>query len=291
MLPGFDHKQLSADGFTIDLVTAGRGQPLLLLHGFPETKAAWYKIAPRLATRYTVVLPDLPGYGDSLGPAPDAQNKNYGKRSIANVLVKIMNDLHFQRFAVAGHDRGGRVAYRMALDHSQKVTQLAVLNILPTLDMLEHLDINLAIKMENWFFLSQPAPYPETMIKSNTAYFLQYILDSWSEDPSMITAEARAEYLRCFNDPRVVASICAEYRALHFDAKDDDEDRKHSRRIQCPTCVLWSKEGLPSRMGDPLMIWKKWADNVIGTSLHGGHFLMEENPEEVFRQLSAFFKH
>jgi haloacetate dehalogenase len=285
MLTGFTHKIISAAGCKIDLQLSGNGSPVLLLHGFPQTKLAWHKIAPELAVTQTVILPDLPGYGDSTAPKPDAEYKNYSKRSMANVLVEVMQQLGFDQFAVAGHDRGARVAYRMALDHPQKIARLSVLNIIPTIDMVEHLDYNTAVNMHNWFFLAQPAPLPETLLQQNADFYLQHIFDTWSETPSQILPEAKAEYLRCFKKKEVIEAICAEYRATTWDIENDREDRNKNRRIHCPVHALWSKEGIPASIVDPLEVWKKWADKVSGTALDGGHFLMEENPEKVLEQL------
>jgi len=289
MFDAFDHKSLKVNNCTIDLLMAGSGPVLLLLHGFPETKAAWHKIAPQLATDYTVILPDLPGYGDSTGPAPDAGNEHHTKRAYGNILVQMMSQLGFNTFAVAGHDRGGRVAYRMALDHPEKISRLAVLNIIPTLEVLERLTFETALKMGNWFFLAQPAPLPETLINANPAFYLEYILDSWAEDPEQLLPEARAEYLRCFQEEAVVAAMCAEYRSNGLDAEYDFEDRTNQRRIQCPVLVLWSEADAPGGKEDPLLIWKLWADNVSGAALPGGHFLMEESPVPTCQQLFNFF--
>lgn len=289
MFEAFTHKSLKISKCNIDLVMAGSGPPILLLHGFPETKAAWHKVAPQLATDYTVIVPDLPGYGDSTGPKPDAGNEHHTKRAYADILVKLMSKLGFDTFAVAGHDRGGRVAYRMALDHPENISHLAVLNIIPTLEVLERLTYESALKMGNWFFLAQPAPLPETMIKENPAFYLEYILDSWAATPEEIAPEARAEYLRCFQKEAVIAAMCAEYRANALDAAYDRDDRANQRRIQCPVQVLWSDKDAPGAGEDPLNIWKYWADNVSGAALPGGHFLMEESPVPTCQQLFYFF--
>lgn len=290
MLTGFKHHRISVAGCELDIQMAGEGSPILLLHGFPETKLAWHKIAPALAATHTVILPDLPGYGDSTAPPPETDFKNYSKRSMANTLVEAMQQSGFNHFALAGHDRGARVAYRMALDHPEKISRLAVLNIIPTLDMVEPLDFNTAVNLANWIFLSQPAPLPEIMLEKSADYYLQHIFDSWSENPALISPEAKAEYLRCFKNPKVIKAICNEYRAVNRDIEYDREDRNKNRRIHCPVLALWSKEGIPADIADPLEVWKKWADKVSGTALSGGHFLMEENPGEVLEQISLFFK-
>jgi haloacetate dehalogenase len=289
MFDAFTHKSLEIDQCSIDVLMAGGGPPLLLLHGFPETKAAWHKVAPQLATEYTVIVPDLPGYGDSTGYGPDAGHECHTKRAYANILVQLMSGLGFDTFSVAGHDRGGRVAYRMALDHPGKVGRLAVLNIIPTLEVVERLTFESALKMGNWILLGQPAPLPETLIRDNPAFYLDYILNSWAELPEQITPEARAEYLRCFEKEAVVAAMCAEYRTNSLDADYDREDRDNNRRIQCPVLALWSAKDDPGGEEGTLSVWKQWADNVSGAALPGGHFLMEECPDATCRQLFMFF--
>lgn len=283
----FSHKRLPVGDWVIDFQIAGNGKCLLLLHGFPETKLAWRKIASQLAKKFMVVLVDLPGYGDSDGPLPNAQHSNYSKRTMGDVMRKVMNELGFDKYYVAGHDRGGRIAYRMALDYPKEILALAVLNIIPTLEVIEHFDYDKALVMENWIFLSQPAPFPETMIKANSSFYLDHILDSWSLKPQLISSESRKEYLRCFCKPEVIARICSEYRASKIDAAYDREDREHQRLIQCPTLVLWSQSDFAD--DEPLAIWKKWGKNVSGKSMACGHFLMEESPEETLQHLFEFF--
>lgn len=290
MLNTFVQKKIIADTCIIDLLIAGKGPGLLLLHGFPETKLTWHKIAPQLAGYYTVVVPDLPGYGDSTGPTPDEKHENYSKRKAGNILAEVMRKLNFQSYAVAGHDRGARVAYRMALDHSSKITQLAVLDIIPTLEMAERLDYESALEMENWFFLSQPKPLPETLIGANPEFYLNYILDNWAAKPEMISPEIRKEYLRCFKNPKVIEAMCEEYRATYLDIIYDREDRLSDKRIDCPVLVLWSENDLAARFGDSLAIWKGWANNVRGTAVQCGHFLMEECPAVVLNQFLNFFE-
>jgi haloacetate dehalogenase len=283
----FSHKRQTVGDWTIDFQIGGSGRGLLLLHGFPETKLAWRKVASQLAKRFTVVLADLPGYGDSDGPLPNAQHSNYSKRAMGDAMRQLMNKLGFNDYYISGHDRGGRVAYRMALDYPKEILGLAVLNIIPTLEVVEHFDYDKALVMENWLFLSQPAPFPETMIKANASFYLDHILDSWSLKPQLISGESRKEYLRCFSKPEVIARICSEYRASKIDAAYDREDRERQRQIQCPTLVLWSKNDFAN--DEPLAIWKKWAKNVSGKSMACGHFLMEESPEETLQHLFEFF--
>jgi haloacetate dehalogenase len=284
----FIHKKIKIEDYTIDLEMGGNGPALLLLHGFPETRFAWHKMASQLASIYTVVMPDLPGYGDSTGPVPDTTYENYSKRRMGTILAALMKELGFESFGLAGHDRGGRVAYRMALDHPTEISRLAVLNILPTLEMAERINYDIAMQMENWFFLSQPSPVPETLIGANPAFYLNHILDSWAASPGTISARAKEIYLRSFKKPEVIAGMCAEYRASLIDIANDRKDRINKRRIQCPVLVLWAGNDILG-LKDPELIWKNWADHVSGASLPGGHFLMEECPSEVLRHFLNFF--
>lgn len=282
----WSNKKLQVENYMIDFQMAGNGPGLLLLHGFPETKWAWHKIAAQLAASYTVVMPDLPGYGDSSCLAPDSEYKNCSKRKMGIIMAELMKRLGFETYAVAGHDRGGRVAYRMTLDHPAQITGVAVLNIIPTLEVIARFNYDKALTLENWLFLSQPAPFPETLINASPAFYLNYILDSWSLSPHLISGESRDEYLRCFKKPEVIATICWEYRATKLDVAYDQEDLNKHRRIQCPTLVLWSENDFSG--DEPLVIWKKWADNVAGKRMSCGHFLMEESPDETLGHLLEF---
>jgi haloacetate dehalogenase len=270
----------------IDFQIGGNGQGLLLLHGFPETKRAWHKIATQLASTYTVVIPDLPGYGDSGCLLPDPEYKNCSKRTMGVIMAELMKHLGFETYAVAGHDRGGRVAYRMALDHPAQINSVAVLNIIPTLEVITRFNYDKALALENWLFLAQPAPFPETLIQADPSFYLNNILDSWSLSPQLISRESRDEYLRCFKKPEVIAGICSEYRSTKLDAAYDQEDKDKHRRIECPTLVLWSQNDFSDN--EPLEIWREWAEHVSGKSLSCGHFLMEESPDETLRYLLEF---
>jgi haloacetate dehalogenase len=283
----WSNKKLQVANCMIDFQIAGNGPALLLLHGFPETKLAWHKIAAQLANTYTVVIPDLPGYGDSGCLVPDSEYKNCSKRKMGTIMTELMKHLGFNTYAVAGHDRGGRVAYRMALDHPDQITGVAVLNIIPTLEVITRFNYDKALTLENWLFLSQPAPFPETLINANPSFYLNYILDNWSLSPHLISRESRDGYLRCFKKPEVIAAICSEYRATKLDAAYDQEDQNNHRRIQCPTLVLWSENDFSE--DEPLVIWRQWAENVSGKRMSCGHFLMEESPDETLSYLLEFF--
>ena len=285
----FKHKIIKVDGWSIDFELGGNGPPLLLLHGFPETRFAWNKIAHQLVSSFTVILPDIPGYGRSKGPEPANNSIKYTKREMGNVLLRTMNEIGVDKVVVIGHDRGGRIAYRMALDHAAAVTKLALLNIIPTLEVIENITYERAYNLENWFFLSQPAPFPETLISANPKFYLNHIIDTWSSSPRLISKKSREEYLKYFKKQRVLKSICEEYRNNKTDGNYDQQDRDSHRRIQCPTLILWSNNDFPDTSNSPLGIWKKWAGKVSGKGLDCGHFLMEEKPREVLEHLRNFF--
>ncbi|HYD99493.1 MAG TPA: alpha/beta hydrolase, partial [Alphaproteobacteria bacterium] len=261
--PGFAHRRIAAGEAEIDLVTGGAGPPLLLLHGYPQTRADWHRVAPALAARFTLVLPDLPGYGDSRGPAPDPENRAYSKRAMAAAMVAVMAALGHGRFAVAGHDRGGRVAYRMALDHPDRVSRLAVLDIIPTVEMWDRIDRKRALSAYHWAFLAQTAPLPERMIAADPDFYLDWTLDSWLADKSAIDPAAREAYRRAFRRPEVIAAACADYRAgATVDAETDAADRAAGRRIACPLLMLWGEVGIDPAKADWLDVWRGWADDV-----------------------------
>lgn len=259
----------------------GAGPPVLLLHGFPETRAAWHRVAPRLARRYSVIAADLPGYGESLASGGS-------KREMGRALLGFMRELGFARFALAGHDRGARVAYRMALDHPQAISHLAVLDIVPTLDMAQAMSFELAQEMTNWFLLSQPAPFPEDLIGAAPELYVNHVLDAWVGRADVISADARAQYVRQFASPAIRAAICDEYRAAaRADLAHDRDDLAAGRRIECPVLALWSARDLAGRYFDPLAVWRRWARDVSGGALDCGHFLMEEAPDAVGHALET----
>ena len=290
MHPLSEIKYQIAGNSKIAFVQCGSGSPLLLLHGFPETHFAWHKVAPELAKHFSLVIPDLPGYGDSTGPAIDINHEAYSKRNMADILVRFMEKLGFEKFSVAAHDRGARVAYRMALDHPQKILRLALLDIIPTGEIADRLTYESASQLGNWWFLSQPFPFPETLIQNNADFFLNYILDSWSGAAKPITEKARQEYLRYFKNSNVVRTMCEEYRAgISIDVRHDRRDKKDGRFIQCPLLILWASDGFVTSFGDPLEVWKTRAKNVKGYQINSAHFLMEEVPAEIQNAVIDFF--
>jgi haloacetate dehalogenase len=287
MFEGFEHTVIQTTGATINVMKAGNGAPVLLLHGYPQTHVMWHKIAPRLAQEFSVVIPDLRGYGDSSKP-PDGENHaGYSKRATAQDQVEVMERLGFQRFAVVGHDRGGRVAHRLTLDHAERVMKLAVLDIIPTHKVFHNVNKTLATAYYHWFFLIQPAPFPETLIGNNAEFYLNSLLGRLK--PHAITPEAFAEYLRCFRDPGMIHATCEDYRAAAtIDLEHDEADL--DRKITCPVLALWGEKGFLHKRHDVPAIWRERAVDVHGKALPCGHFLPEEAPEETLAELSGFLR-
>ncbi len=290
MFEGFARKRIKTSGAEIALVQGGSGAPLLLLHGYPQTHAIWHKVAPALAGRYTLVIPDLRGYGASSKPPTDDRHLRYSKRAMALDMVEVMRALGFPRFAIAGHDRGARVTYRLALDHPDCVQRAAVLDIVPTIEQFERLNRTTARAAYHWYFLAQPAPFPETLIGKDPDYFLMHTLESWCGTPGAFTAEALASYCEAFRDPAVIHASCEDYRAgIGVDCEFDDADRKAGHKVAPPLLALWGAQGRPHRDQAVLEVWKAWADDVRGEPLECGHFIPEERPAELTKLLLDFF--
>jgi len=286
---GFEVFDVDVDGVRIHGRRGGSGPPVLLLHGIPETHLMWHRVARALADRFTVVATDLRGYGDSSSPPSAADHGPYAMREIARDQVALMGVLGHRRFAVAGHDRGGRCAYRMALDRPDVVDRLAVLDIVPTADAFARADARFALGYWVWSFLAADDPIPERLIAGDPGAFVDHMLDGWSSDPFAFPPEVRAEYVRCFSDPATVHSICEEYRAAATLDVDHDNADRGRRQIRCPVLALWSLDGpLPEWYGDPLELWRPWAPHVRGHAVPGGHFLPEERPTDVTTALHAF---
>ncbi len=289
MFDGFEAKRIALVETEIHLRVGGSGPPVLLLHGYPQTHTMWHKVTPALVEHFTVVVPDLRGYGDSAKPESDAEHVTYSKRTMANDQVMVMRALGFERFHVCGHDRGARVAYRMALDHDC-VTQLAVLDIVPTLEQFERMGQAGSLGSYHWYFLAQPAPFPETLISAQPDYFLHHMLRSWCGTDGAFTPEAMAEYERCFRNPETIRATCEDYRAgATIDCDLDAHDRERGHRISCPMLALWGDRGREHKRRAVLEIWRGWAREVSGHGLTCGHFLPEEAPEETLNALRAFF--
>jgi haloacetate dehalogenase len=288
MFEGFQERQVATSGVEIHLRLGGDGPPLLLLHGYPQTSAMWHRVAPPLARRFTVVAADLRGYGGSSKPPSGPDHAAYAKRAMAADMVEVMAALGFPAFAVAGHDRGGRVGYRMALDHPTAVTKLAVLDIVPTHTMWRQMDKELAVATYHWLFLAQPDGLPERLIGADPAWWVREKLRRWAGDPDAFAPEAVAEYVRCFSDPATIHASCEDYRAGATVDDEQDTADLFRRRIACPLLVLWGDRGIARRAEDPLAAWRPWADDLRGQGIPAGHFLPEEAPAETLAALDAF---
>jgi len=293
LFPGTQEHRHRHDGVEIFARIGGNGPPLLLVHGFPQTHAMWHKVAPELMTRFTCVMPDLRGYGYSSCPDNDAKNEAYSKRAMAQDLVALMKSLGHARFAVAGHDRGARVAYRMALDHPDAVSCLAVLDIVPTHAMWHNFTVRLAMKTYHWLMLAQPNPLPEMLIEPNPVGYLDYTIASWTKakDLSAFSEEALSEYRMHYATPEHIHATCNDYRAgATYDLAADVVDRAAGRKIDCPTLALWGNVGIPSEFENVLGIWHEWCSSVEGHGIDSGHFVAEENPQETLAALIPFLE-
>jgi len=284
----FSSETRTFDGIRIAFRRAGAGPPLLLLHGFPQTNMMWHKIAPTLAEHFTVIAADLRGYGDSSTPDSDADHSPYAKRAMASDMVELMQSLGHERFMVAGHDRGGRVAHRMARDHAGLVKRLAVLDIAPTAAMYGQTDMRFATAYYHWFFLIQPAPLPERMIGADPEFFLRSKCGQWGRTEGAITDTAFADYLRCFQRPGSIHAMCEDYRAAAtIDLDHDAEDA--GMRLAMPVLALWGEDGFVGTNYDVLAEWRLVAEDVSGHGVPGGHYLPEEAPDETLAALLNFF--
>lgn len=281
--------ETGADALALHVRQGGEGPPLLLLHGYPQTGAMWAPVAAELAKRFRLVIPDLRGYGRSDKPASDAHHAAYSKRAMAGDMLRLMRALGHERFQAAGHDRGGRVLHRLCLDAPERVTRAAVLDIAPTAHVFQTTDKRLATAYYHWFFLIQPAPFPERLIGADPIYFLHHTLGGWGSGLDAFAPEALAEYEAAFRDPETIRATCEDYRAaatvdLAHDAADAD------RRIQCPLLALWGSNGVVDRLYDVLATWETRADHVTGRAVAAGHFLVEEAPRETLAALLDFFE-
>jgi haloacetate dehalogenase len=294
MLEGFEPVEVETGETRIFARRAGSGPPVLLLHGFPQTHLMWRGVAPLLAARFTVVCADLRGYGRSGCPASTSDHAPYAKRAMARDMVALMQRLGFARFAVAGHDRGGRVAYRLALDHPERVERLAVLDIVPTAEAWARADARLTLAYWPWALLAQPAPLPERLLTAAPGAIVDDALDGWGSSPSAFEPAVRAAYVEALREPAHAHAICEEYRAAAtLDREHDEADRQAGRRIACPLLALWSARGPVGGWygadGGPLALWRAWADRVEGAPLDGGHFFPEELADQTAARLAPFF--
>jgi haloacetate dehalogenase len=288
----FDHftaATLDVDGAPVHYARGGTGPALLLLHGHPQTHVIWHKVAGELARHFTVIAADLRGYGDSGKPPGLPDHANYSKRAMGQEQLRLMELLGFDSFALMGHDRGGRVAYRMALDHPERIRRLVVLDIAPTLAMYEQTTRQFATSYYHWFFLIRPAPFPELLINGNPDAYLEHTIGGRSAGLAPFTPEAYAEYQRCLRDPATIHGICEDYRAsAGIDLDHERADLASGRRITCQMLALWGAQGVVGQCFDPLAEWRKLANKVRGRALPCGHYIPEENPAGLLAEVLPF---
>lgn len=283
-----------AHGAEIFVQRWGSGPPVLLLHGFPETHLMWRDVAPLLASDFTVICADLRGYGRSGCPPSAPDHSSFSKRAMADDMAAVMEQLGFWRFSIAGHDRGGRVAYRLALDHPERVERLAVLDIVPTSIAWDRADARFALGFWPWSLLAQPEPLPERMLTCAAETIVDDAIANWGSAAAVFPADMRAAYADMLRDPDHAHAICEEYRAAASIDRDHDEaDRRAGRKIACPFLVLWAAGGSLDKWysdeGGPLALWRDWAEDLRGEAVRAGHFFPEEIPDETARRLTAFF--
>jgi haloacetate dehalogenase len=288
--PGFAADSVETNGTTIHVLRKGIGRPLLLLHGYPETHLTWHKVAPQLAEQFSVVVPDLRGYGDSGKPEGGVRHENYSFRAMAQDQIDVMRHYGHERFLVAAHDRGARAAHRLCLDHPESVEKVCLMDIAPTLTMYRGTNQEFATKYMWWFFLTQASPLPEHMIGLDPKFYLQYVFDRLNKTPGAIGLDEMNEYLRTFSNPTIHAT-CEDFRAAaDIDLEMDEADDRAGRKIQCPLHVLWGAKGTVGVLWDVLATWReKCAAPVTGRALNCGHFLQEESPQELIAELLQFF--
>jgi len=286
---GFAEHRIATEGTEIKAITGGTGPAILLLHGYPQTHLMWRHLAPRLAERFTVVAADLRGYGESGKPESAPDHAPYSKRAMAADMAAVMTELGHERFAVVGHDRGGRVAHRLARDHRDRVARLCTLDICPTLDMYERTDMDFAVAYFHWFFLVQPFDFPERMIGADPAFYLAKKM-ALAQKGDAFPEAVIAEYVRHFSRPETIHATCEDYRAAAtIDLEHDRADR--TDRLEIPILALWGANGVVGRLYDPISIWSAYTTKeVTGAALPCGHFLPEEAPEETLAQLLPFLE-
>ncbi len=286
MFDGFRRDDLNVGDAVIHYRTGGQGPALLLLHGFPQSHVHWHALAPLLAEDFTVVAPDLRGYGDSTGPGASPGHHAYSKRMMAADMVRLMEHLGHTRFDLAGHDRGGRVAYRLTLDHPERVRRLVSLDTAPTIDVWDAMDMVAAVDAFHWSFLAQPHPLPEKLIGSEPVLFLNHLIGRWKGPNSLLNPDALAEYERHIVRSSVITAMCEDYRAgATVDLEHDRQDRRAGKRISCPMLVLRGKQ----YQTEPLLpIWQRWAEDTREIAFQCGHFLAEEDPYGCAKAIRAF---
>ena len=288
MFKNFKQDVIEVNGVNINYKIGGKGEPLLLLHGYPQSHVLWRKIAPLFAENYTVICSDLRGYGDSDKPQSDKKHLTYSKKTMGLDQNELMKKLGFKEYFLVGHDRGGRVAHRMAIDFKENIKKISVLDIVPTSHVFKNTNAILAKRYYHWFFLIQSYPLPETMIGNDPEYYMRSKLQMWGANNEYLTEEIIQEYLRCFTTETIQAS-CEDYRAgASIDLVHHEED--FDKKISCPLQVLWGSKATIEELYDPIKVWKEWALHVEGQSIDCGHFLPEESPVETYNAIINFFK-
>lgn len=286
----FKQQMITLNGIELQVTTGGEGPALVLLHGFPQTHLIWHRIAPLLAQHFTLVMPDLRGYGNSAAPVGDADHQRYSKREMARDIIALADHLDIDRFALAGHDRGGRVAYRLVLDNPGRVTRFCAIDIIPTLDVWDEMDTAATVAAFHWSLLAATAPLPERLIGQNPALFYRALLERWCGDIDRLDAQAVAAYLEQYRDAARIHAQCEDYRAgATIDRDLDLADRDAGRRLDCPVLVLWSTGYLADKANSPLASWRKWADEVSEVAIDCGHFIVEEEPQLAAQAMLDFF--
>lgn len=289
--PGFTLEHVRVRDGALRVRRGGSGPPLLLLHGNPQTHAMWHRVAPALARRHTVICPDLRGYGGSLKPPATADHAPYAKRAMARDLVELMQGLGHEDFFVGAHDRGARVAHRLALDHSQRVRKLAVLDIIPTLEHFERADMSFAMGYYHWFWFAQPHPFPENVISAAPEAWFRAHTSREPKLPDFFAPDALADYMNAIRDPEMIRGMCEDYRAAAtIDLEHDRASRAAGDKVRCPLLALWGAKGKIEAWYDALAVWRQYcAGEVTGGSVPSGHYLAEERPAEVLEKFEAFF--
>lgn len=293
LFPDFESRTIKTGGAEIFMRLGGAGPPLLMLHGYPQTHHSWHRVAPALAKHFSLVIADLRGYGQSSCPKSGDDHETYSKRAMGRDMFEVMDALGHGRFAILGHDRGARVAYRMALDNGEHIARLALLDILPTYTMWQSMNHGLAMSAYHWTFLAQPHPMPETLIGKDPEYYVDHTLASWalSKDLSAFDETALSHYRALLSSQQRRHAACEDYRAGQtYDFKADEKNLEAGDKIPCPTLVLWGTDYVAKRAASPLDVWKEWCESVTGQSIVCGHFLAEEKPGDTLAAVLPFLR-
>jgi len=286
----FKQQIITVNGVELCVTTGGEGPPLFLLHGFPQTSVIWHRVAPELARHFSLVMPDLRGYGNSAAPPADLEHRCYSKREMAKDIIALADHFGIERFALAGHDRGGRVGYRLVLDYPGRITKYCAIDIIPTLDVWEEMDTAATVSAFHWPFLAASAPLPEELIGQNPTLFYRFLLERWASDIAKLDPGAVQAYLDQYKDPRKIHAQCEDYRAgATVDRLCDQANRDAGAQLDCPVLVLWSTGYLSDKANSPIQTWRKWAADVTEKPIDCGHFIVEEEPHQAANALVEFF--